>query len=366
MSLAVDTYMTALSIPFGASRGQEKKPEKKPNHQVRVVRIPDIEKHPNADTLGIVHIDGYQVVVKLGEFSAGSLAAYVQPDSIVPNAEEFAFMWADKGFTEDDDIPVKYRRVTVRKFRKEWSEGLLILIPNWVRFDDNGKWREVAEGDDIADTLGITHYEPPEPEDRQSRNERNPRPRTLKGWWYWLLGHLGFRVNRNLGGPSQRGPKDGRRVYDVEGFKNYPKALAPGELVIVTEKIHGSNARYTFDDGVMFVGSRTLWKSPNAKCVWRDAIEQNPSIETWCRAHPGYTLYGEVVPTQGEKYRYGCKPGQVRFFLFDILQPDATWMPKEAVKYVNEFFHTEQLLSGQIDATLEQMQSDISEFQEGK
>lgn len=367
MSAALQMFNAGLVGAASSGMLSQEEPERKANHQARVIRIPDIEKHPNADTLGIVRIDGYQVVVKLEEFSAGSLAVYIQPDSIVPNAEEFAFLWADKGFTEDDDIPIKYRRVTVRKFRKEWSEGLLIHVPMWVRYDDHGSWREVAEGDDLADVLGITHYEPPDPQEmeRQSRLERDPRPRTLKGWWYWLLSKLGFRVNRNLGGASQHGPKD-RRVYDVEGYKNYPKVFEAGEPVVVTEKIHGSNARYTFEDDVMYVGSRTLWKSPSAKCVWRDAVEQNPAIEQWCRAHPGYTLYGEVVPTQGNKYRYGCGPGEVRFFLFDILQPDGTWMAKDAALHINTFWNAEKTLTAALDDALGQMQSDISDFQEGK
>jgi tRNA-binding EMAP/Myf-like protein len=318
---------------------------KKKSHQAPVVRIPEIQKHPNADTLGIVHIDGYQIVVKLGEFEAGSLAVYVQPDSVVPNAEEFDFLWADKGFTLDDEIPPRYRRVIPRKFRKEWSEGLLIHVPMWVRYDDHGSWRPVQEGDDLSDILGITHWEPAEPADRQPRKDRDGRPRSLKGWWHWLLAKLGFRTNGNLGGANNPGPKDGRRVYDVEGYKNYPKVFEPGEQVIVTEKIHGSNARYTFEDGVMYVGSRTLWKSPKAKCIWRDALEQNPAIEEYCRAHPGQTLYGEVVPTQGDKYLYGCKPGEARFFLFDILGTDGSWLPKEYVININALWRLGECLT---------------------
>jgi tRNA-binding EMAP/Myf-like protein len=45
--------------------------EKKSNHQVNVVRVSEIIKHPNADTLGLVHIGGYQVVVKLADWKVG-------------------------------------------------------------------------------------------------------------------------------------------------------------------------------------------------------------------------------------------------------------------------------------------------------
>lgn len=313
------------------------KPARKLSHQARVVRIPDIQLHPNADTLGIVHIDGYQIVVKLGELTKGQFVVYVQPDSVVPAVQEFEFLWAGKGYLPGDDVPIKYRRVTVRKFRKEWSEGLLLQIPEWVRIDDNGKFREIGEGDDLADALDITHYEPPEPGERQMRpKQKTGRPRSLRGWWYWFLELIGLRPNGNTGGHNKRGPSVPRPVYDVERYQNYQTAFAPGELVVVTEKIHGSNARFTFDDKGFHVGSRTMWKNPEAGCVWTDAVKQNPAIEAWCRAHPGYTLYGEVVPTQGEKYRYGCAPSQVRFFLFDIMDTQGNWLPPDALKHVND------------------------------
>jgi len=44
-------------------------------HAVRVIRITEIVKRPNADTLGLVRIGGYQVVVKLDEFEVGQLVA---------------------------------------------------------------------------------------------------------------------------------------------------------------------------------------------------------------------------------------------------------------------------------------------------
>lgn len=329
---AISGWANTVALAAGWNQGQiperPKEEVKKKSHQAPVVRIADIAKHPNADTLGIVYVDGYQIVVKLGEFEIGDLVVYIQPDSVVPNHTDFEFLWAGKGFTENDEIPVKYRRVIPRKFRKEWSEGFLMHVPEWVRVSDCGEVRETVEGDDLSSTLGITHYEPAEPPTRMQGRERDGRPRSLMGWFYWLLEWLGFHPNGNTGGRNARSPHGNRRVYDVEGFKNYPHVLVPGEQVIVTEKIHGSNARYTFEDGVMYVGSRTMWKSPDAKCIWRDALDQNPAIGAWCRAHPGYTLYGEVVPTQGDKFRYGAKPGEAKFFLFDILEPTGTWMPK--------------------------------------
>lgn len=75
----------------------------------------------------------------------------------------------------------------------------------------------------------------------------------------------------------------------------------------------------------MYAGSRKLWKSPKSPCIWRRAVQSLPWIEEWCRNYPGHVLYGEVVPTQ-EKYRYGCAPGEIKFFVFDIRTPKDDWI----------------------------------------
>jgi hypothetical protein len=313
----------------------------KANHQVNVVRIAEILPHANADSLGLVMVGGYQVVVKLTDFRVGDLGVYIQPDSVVPADPEFAFLWDGRGFT--DYVPEKYRRITVRKFRKEWSEGLLLPLATFYS-EEERLGLNIQQGDDISEDLGITHYEPPEPaESTQAVNQRRIRPKplfkggNLKAWFYFILEWLGFRPNGNTGGRNDYGPKLGRPVYDVEALKNHMGVFEEGEEVVVTEKIHGSNARYTFQDGTMYVGSRTLWKSETAQCVWRSAVQQCPGIEAWCREHPRHTLYGEVVPTQGDKYLYGCSPGQVKFFLFDIMDPEGEWLPIEAVINVNQY-----------------------------
>ena len=45
-------------------------------HSVDVVRIAEIAKHPNADSLGLVRVFGYTCAVRLGDFHPGDLVAY--------------------------------------------------------------------------------------------------------------------------------------------------------------------------------------------------------------------------------------------------------------------------------------------------
>lgn len=300
----------------------------KSNHKVPVVRITELLPHPNADSLSIVQIGGYQCVVKTDNYRVGDLAIYVQPDSVVPELPQFKFLWEPRTF--DGPVPEKYRRVTVRRFRKEWSEGLLLPLSDFsggLVHEPKLSYGWIKEGDDVSESLGITHYEPPEPQEVGTVRKQQYKwpPKSFKGWVYYLLHLVGIDLNGSVGGANEKGPSNPPPVYDVEAMKNFMDAFEPGELVVVTEKIHGSNARFLFDGKKMFAGSRKLWKSAKSKCVWREALKQNPWIEEWCKAHPGHTLYGEVTPTQGDKFLYGSVNGQVKFHAFDILTPEETW-----------------------------------------
>lgn len=83
--------------------------------------------------------------------------------------------------------------------------------------------------------------------------------------------------------------------------------------------------------GMMFaitIGEENLWKSEKSTCIWRKALKELPWIEEFCKAHPGHTLYSEVVPTQ-KGYAYGTgEPMPIKVFGFDVLRPEGTWVDK--------------------------------------
>ena len=309
---------------------------KKANHQAKIVKIEALLPHTNADSLSLVQIDGFQVVVRKGQFHPGDLGVYIQPDSIVPQPEAFKFIWeAYVGL--DGTVPENRRRITVRKFRKEWSEGLLLPLTDFTELTDGATgavdpfWN--APGLDISDIIGVTHYDPDVVENTQgakASSANSPRrkfryPRTLRGWF-----HL---IKRIIAGRSLRETtKDvsfSIPVFDVEGFKNYPNTFEENEQVVVTEKVHGSNARFIAIDGEIFVGSRNQWKADNGSTVWHKVLKQNEDLTRWLLEHPGHAIYGEVTPTQ-KNFPYGPKDdaveGEVRFFAFDILTPQREWM----------------------------------------
>lgn len=236
------------------------------SHKVEVVRVV-IEPHPNADKLEIANIFGFTCCVQKGQFQNDELAAYVQPDSIVDTSRpEFEFLKGNK-------------RIRVKKLRGVVSMGLLLKAPEGA-----------VEGDDVAEYFGVTHYE--------------PAP----------SGGSNEHVRDDIPPPNIYAPK-----YDVDNMLRYSRMFNPGETVVATEKIHGTNARYVYHpiEQKMYVGSKNQWVEQGDNWWWK-ALAQNPQIEAFCIAFPGAVLYGEVFGNV-QTLRYGAVNGEYKFVAFDLM-----------------------------------------------
>lgn len=235
-------------------------------HSVNVIEIGEVRPHDNAERLEIVPVGGWQAVVRKGQFKRGDRAIYIQPDYTVPTGRlEFAFLAKDG---KD-----RHRLKAVR-LRGVLSFGLLIPVP--------ADLAERVVGDDVMASLGIERYEPA----------------------------VVMAGSEEL--PVDQCPSVYASKFDVESLANFPGVLAEGEPVLVTEKIHGVNARYLFDGDTFFMGSRARWLKPDVSHPWKRAADADPRIEAWCRAHPGVVLYGEVYGAV-QSLKYGQKPGGVAF-----------------------------------------------------
>lgn len=227
---------------------------------VEVVRVGPLEKHPNADTLMLTKVRDYPVIVKQGDFLEGDLAVYVPVDSVVPLSDpRWAFLQG-------------HGRIKAKKLRGVFSMGLLTAaLPGAV------------EGQDVAALMGITKYEPPEP--------------------------------LQIGGDGEKCGFDFPKYTDIEGLRRYPDVIKDDEEVIITEKIHGTNARFVFKDGRLWVGSHnTILKDDPDNAYWK-AARQNKLAER-LEKHPDIVLYGEVYGWV-QDLRYGHTPGKVSLLFFD-------------------------------------------------
>jgi RNA ligase (TIGR02306 family) len=228
--------------------------------KVEVSRVSGVVKHPNADTLSIADINGYPVIFRTGDYEEGQLAVYVPVDSVVPDLPEWAFLSG-------------HRRIKAKRLRGVFSMGLLSkALPEWTL------------GQDVQAEMGIEKWEPEMALNMNTENERDP----------------GFLP-----------------VFtDIEGLRRHKTVLVPGEEVVITEKIHGANARFVYRDGALWVGShKNIKRRDETNMWWRLAIALG--LEEKLAQIPGTAIYGEVYG-QVQDLKYGI-PSGTKLILFDAL-----------------------------------------------
>ena len=159
-----------------------------------IVEVCEIEKvlpHQNAERLELAQIKGWQCVVPRDRYRPGDLVTYVPVDSVLPDA-----------LAERLGVAKYLSRGRVRcaKLRGEPSFGLVIDR-------ENEAW---PIGTDVREHYGIEKYVPPVK--LSASDAEVPHPLFVS-------------------------------YSEIENMRNFPTTFQTGEQVIVTEKIHGTNAR---------------------------------------------------------------------------------------------------------------------------
>jgi RNA ligase (TIGR02306 family) len=248
-------------------------------HEAKVIKVQEIHKHENADSLEIVQVGGWTCCTRIGDFKVGDLAVFIEPDTLVPvDQAEFAFLAPD---AKEGKVRIKAKRL-----RGVPSFGLLIH----ARCGWEEHW-------DVWLDLGLEHYDPP-----------------IRG--------------ANTGGDNAPAPNVYHQKYDIESLRKYDSVLQEGEEVEITEKIHGANSRFVWTDGKLHVGSHTNWKAENAENLWWKVANSYKLAESLPQ-YPEYVFYGEVYG-QVQDLKYGTKPGEVRLAIFDIMK-DGRWLGVDEV-----------------------------------
>lgn len=106
-----------------------------------------ITKHPNADTLEIATILGWQVVVKIGEVQLKQLVVYCEVDSLLPASADW-LPSAVKARVEAQSKDLEFFRVKTVKLRGELSQGLIVASLPFA-------FSDFPIGTDLTAKLGI-------------------------------------------------------------------------------------------------------------------------------------------------------------------------------------------------------------------
>jgi RNA ligase (TIGR02306 family) len=258
---------------------------------VPVVAIKGLEPIEGADRIELAVVEGYRSVAGKGQFAPGDLAVYIPEASIVPEP-----ILAELGLIGKLAGP-DFNRVKAMRLRGCLSQGILYR-PAAPPFD----WH-IQE--DVSQALGIAKWVP-------------PIPASMSGTAIPLPG---YTVS-----------------LDVEDYKRWPDVLQPGELVAITEKLHGTCCQVGFVpgahnpdliDGDGFVTSKGLGagslvfaatpENVAANIYMRVAIRHGILAKIRAQAaisYPGLPVIvlGEVFGLKVQDLTYGNLPTSFRAF----------------------------------------------------
>jgi RNA ligase (TIGR02306 family) len=304
--------------------------------EVKVVRIEEpVEDHPNADRLSLVKIGGYTCIsAKLEDgshrYKEGDLVVYIPEGAIVPEwwlkANGFWDNGKDRGMLSGSGA----NRVKAIKLRQVFSQGILQAVsekdfahPTIHRGD--GGWRSVEEGDNVADFLGITKYEPSVPSN--------------------MAGEMGALYGVTL-------------KYDFDSLQKQPKLFVEGEEVFVTEKLHGTNIqigivydKYVEGDGVYVTSKGLGARGFNLKDVPENdgniyvqalrKLKDNGTIAAivatgilFAGSEP-VRIFGELFGSNIQDLSYG--KSEPTLAVFDVMCGDVFLTPAQLIKFCQYF-----------------------------
>ncbi|MGW2238556.1 RNA ligase (ATP) [Streptomyces sp. NPDC001759] len=197
-----------------------------------------VHEHPNADALELAQVGLYRAVVAKGAYRTGDAAVYIPEQAVLPAGliEELGLTGRLAGTGAD--------RVKAVRLRGELSQGI-VCRPKALADVDLA--RAAVEGTDFAELLGITKWVPPIPPTMSGEVESAPE---LLPW------------------------------VDIENIQRFPDVFAPGEAVVLTEKLHGSACLLTYaaDEGRVYVSSKGF----GAKSL---ALKEDPRNLYWRAMH---------------------------------------------------------------------------------
>ena len=311
-------------------------------------RINEIKEIPGADNIEQGVIGGWNCIIKKGEYKIDDLVVVATTDAVIP--QELSDAMNVTNYLR------KGGRVRTVKLRGVYSECL--IIP--VKFL-NGKITMgdfvLEEGLDVMDILKIYKYEPPVKQIQLASGKK-----------------IKYRENPNF-----------HIYYKFPNLKNVQGMFTEEDVVEITRKIHGINARYgivkktklTFWDKVkkffgladkwidyeFVVGSHNVEKGSDSQGfydtnVWyqiADKYEIKKRLWEYVKSvamepeiGDGITIYGEIYGAGIQKnYDYGLT--DIEFVGFDVKENGEYLSPINAklmIKYILQLPYVEILHFG--------------------
>lgn len=123
---------------------------------IRVIH--DLKPIDGADKIELATIDGWQVVVKKGEFQLASRCVYFEIDSLLPERPEFEFLRKCCYVDEKKSKNGSGFRVKLTRMRGHVSQGLALPLDVFGE-EFNEKYIVAPVGTDVTEVLGVKKFE---------------------------------------------------------------------------------------------------------------------------------------------------------------------------------------------------------------
>ena len=159
---------------------------------------------PGADNIELVVVNGWMAITKKGEYKEGDLVVVATTDAVIP--QKLSDGLGVTGYLR------KGQRVRTVKLRGMYSECLIIPTKFIPGYGD-----QYYEGMDMMEKMGVFKYEPP-----VKMVEMSVGGRKIK-----------YHQNPNF-----------HVYYKFPNQKNVPDMFNEEDEVVITRKLHGTNARY--------------------------------------------------------------------------------------------------------------------------
>ena len=262
---------------------------------VTLRKVSKLTPIPGADVIELAKVDGWECVVKKGEFIENEWGIYFEIDSMIPHRD-----WCDHLFKNQKDIDRGFLRIKSIRLRGQLSQGLMLPLP-------------LLLDTDLTEAIGVYKYEPPVPEDMSAKSRF----------------------------PSFISKTDEERIQNlISLLSEYSK-----KLVYKTEKLEGSSitmhcVRNEENNGWEYgVSSRNLElklhimhqpeleegmidpippyhvPSENKFVTTARNMKMEEKMRAWCRKNQrNLVLQGELIGTSIQDNIYNLKEKTIRFF----------------------------------------------------
>jgi RNA ligase (TIGR02306 family) len=264
-----------------------------------VQQIAELLPIEGADAIEVARINGWNVVVKKGDFKVDEMAVFCEVDSFLPIQPEYEFL-RKSSYKKMSDGTEGFRLKTIR-LRGQLSQGLLINYQTLISklpTDENGRVDLPNVGEDVTEIMGIVKYEP-------------PIPACLAGQ---MKGNFPGFLNKT----------DEERVQNIP-ISMYERYKNKGKKYYITEKLDGSSCSIYLRGNEFGVCSRNInLLETEGNTFWSVARQYN--IEEILREHSEYTgfqtfaLQGEVIGEGIQGNPYNIKGHQ--FHIFNLFYSD--------------------------------------------